>query len=145
VRRMCDLVAFSPLLAGSLSQYSDNVMMTIECQLRMVRGCALVALFFPPTANACCFTRTAQAQDHLLREGPADIPERDVLTPKQNVHARIEGLFTSMPGFLRPNISGIRSSDNGRFITVSGTVIRTGMMRVVERQRMLRCTNPKCG
>lgn len=70
-----------------------------------------------------------------MREGPIPIPDRDRLTPKVNIHARIEAVFTSLPGFVRPNISGIRSNDMNRFVTVSGTVIRTGAVRVVERER----------
>lgn len=61
-----------------------------------------------------------------------------------NLHARIESAFTSLPGFVRASISGIRSTDMNRFVTVSGTVIRTGLVRVVERERWFACADPKC-
>jgi DNA helicase MCM9 len=65
------------------------------------------------------------------------------MVTKQLVHARIGHLY-SLPGFVRPNISSIRACDMGKFVQVSGTVVRTGMVRMVERRRFYVCTNSRC-
>ena len=60
---------------------------------------------------------------------------------KQNVHARVNWL----PSVHRKaNISSIRSHDVGIFVQFSGTVVRSGMLKVLEAVRVFRCGNPKC-
>jgi DNA replicative helicase MCM subunit Mcm2 (Cdc46/Mcm family) len=83
------------------------------------------------------------AQEALL-SGPLDLAERDGMTLKPHIRARV-GQLHCLPGVVRGNISSIRSSDKGKFICVSGTVIRTGMVRVVERSKRFACANARCG
>jgi len=64
-----------------------------------------------------------------------------VPTYKNHVFARIKGL----PGANRKaNVSAIRSEDANRFIQVSGTVTRSGMVRVLEAERRFVCNNDQC-
>jgi hypothetical protein len=49
--------------------------------------------------------------------GPCEIEGRDSLCLKQFVHARVCQLF-NIDAYVRPNISSIRSSDQGRFLQV---------------------------
>lgn len=63
------------------------------------------------------------------------------LKVKPNTHARVNWL----PSVHRKNnISSIRSHDVGIFIQFSGTVVRSGALKVLEASRVFRCGNPKC-
>ena len=71
-----------------------------------------------------------------------DVQGREKLSTKQWMHARVFDL-PNTEDFVRPNISAMRSSDQGRFLQVSGTVTRTSQLRMVERQRTFQCTRCK--
>ncbi len=63
------------------------------------------------------------AQENILANtGPGDGP----LRVNRNVHARFGYMPHGVAEHNRTNISGIRSSDVGLFLQVTGTVIRTG-------------------
>lgn len=62
-------------------------------------------------------------------------------TVKPIVHARVNWL----PSVHRKaNISSIRSHDVGSFVQFSGTVVRSGMLQVLEAKRVFLCGNQKC-
>jgi DNA replicative helicase MCM subunit Mcm2 (Cdc46/Mcm family) len=64
----------------------------------------------------------------------ADHAEAAHMTFKPLVHARLWHL----PGgkeFRKPNVSCIRSADVGRFISITGTVVRTAAVKMLESQR----------
>jgi len=61
--------------------------------------------------------------------------------PKPYLHARLVGL-PSCPEFIRPNISAIRSNDVGKLLTLHGTIIRTGGVRILEHSVEYECA--KC-
>lgn len=63
------------------------------------------------------------------------------LVLKPHCHLRLELL--QCPELQKPNISAIRSSDIGNFVSISGTVIRTGMKKMQEYQREYQCG--RCG
>jgi DNA replicative helicase MCM subunit Mcm2 (Cdc46/Mcm family) len=63
-------------------------------------------------------------------------------TAKCNVHIRLHNL---PPGFVKRNVSMISSADSGKFIEVSGTVIRTGMIKMLEAEKEFQCAAAKCG
>ena len=58
--------------------------------------------------------------------GPAEEHGAPPLRVNQNVHARMGFMPHGVLEHNRTNISGIRSSDVGLFLQVTGTVIRTG-------------------
>lgn len=66
------------------------------------------------------------------------------LTLKANIHARLKWI-PRLPAFTRENVSGIRSTDVGTFLQVGGTVIRTGMVKILESEKTYQCTAPQCG
>ena len=60
-----------------------------------------------------------RVQKELASRRPAGVPR---LTLKPNVHARICWIPAG-PEYNRPNVSSLRSSDIGRLVSVTGTVI----------------------
>ena len=79
-----------------------------------------------------------RAQQHLIRVSE----DREKMSLKPLCHTRLTALPTC-PSVYRPRISSIRNRDVGRFVAVVGTVIRTGLVKVLESQREYRCV--KCG
>lgn len=63
-------------------------------------------------------------------------------TVKTLCHIRLSNL---PPGFVRRNVSEIRSDDYGLFVQVSGTTIRTGAIKMLESEKMYQCAYAKCG
>jgi len=68
-----------------------------------------------------------------------------VWTLKTNIHARLHQL-PIVPGgigssgrFVKRNLSCVQSCDIGQLVSIHGTVIRTGMIRVVESRREYEC------
>jgi DNA replicative helicase MCM subunit Mcm2 (Cdc46/Mcm family) len=53
--------------------------------------------------------------------------------------------FTGVESMIRENVSSIRAQDKGLFIQVTGTIIRMGMQRLVERRRWFKCAAKECG
>jgi hypothetical protein len=75
------------------------------------------------------------AQENILANtGPGD-PAAGVLRVNRNVHARFGYMPHGVAEHNRTNISGIRSSDVGLFLQVTGTVIRTGTVRALCRTK----------
>lgn len=71
-------------------------------------------------------------------------PGSDAYTLKPNLQARI--VDVSVVPILRPrNISDLRSSDNGKFLSLHGSIIQTSRQKLVERQKWFVCTAPTCG
>jgi DNA helicase MCM9 len=60
---------------------------------------------------------------------------------KRNTHARINWLPSA---HRKLNVSSIRSHDIGTFIQFSGTVVRSGQLKVLEALRVFKCGNSKC-
>ena len=71
----------------------------------------------------------------------AGLDERDEAerSVKEHCHARISGV--SLQAF--KNVTLPRSSDMGSLVAISGTVIRTGGLKLIEKQKDLRCTKCK--
>lgn len=63
---------------------------------------------------------------------------------KPYCHVRIANLPTA-PEMCKPNVSAIRADDAGCFLQVSGTVIRSGMVKMLESEREYECGNQRCG
>lgn len=81
------------------------------------------------------------AQEQLLG-GHAD---RAVMSVKENVHARLVGLALYVDSAARaasPAIGDISSAHADSLITVAGTVVKTGPVKMLEARRLYECT--KC-
>lgn len=124
--RFADLATESPEAIRFLGKYSDQILALLESAIRD----AQVKVMTPPPGHA----------------DPTGGGLYSGMTLKPRVHARICAMpMTPVGGYTRPNISSIRSSDMGCFVQVTAKVIRTGPMRMVERQKMYRCANKRCG
>lgn len=83
--------------------------------------------------------------EFIRQDGPGvHHPAFEHFTFKHDVRVRLAPL-PAVPEFTRANVSSIRSTDHGRFLQVSGTVIRTGSIRMLESKRVYRCGEAKCG
>ncbi|XP_008771231.1 DNA helicase MCM9 isoform X2 [Rattus norvegicus] len=68
------------------------------------------------------------------------LPEPEGLSMKQNLHARISGLPVC-PELVREHIP--KTKDVGHFLSVTGTVIRTSLVKVLEFERDYMCNKCK--
>ncbi|XP_051031469.1 DNA helicase MCM9 [Phodopus roborovskii] len=68
------------------------------------------------------------------------LPEPEVFSMKQNLHARISGLPVC-PELVREHIP--KTKDVGHFLSVTGTVIRTSLVKVLEYERDYMCNKCK--
>jgi DNA helicase MCM9 len=66
-----------------------------------------------------------------------------LLEPNENCHVRVSSL-PQVPEVSKSSIGALRSSDAGRLIQLTGTVIRTGTVKMLENQRVYVCKNAKC-
>jgi DNA helicase MCM9 len=62
---------------------------------------------------------------------------------KDKVYCRIQDM-PPIPQLRKPNISCLRSTDVGGLLEVSGTVIRTGMVKLLERTKTYTCGSSRC-
>ena len=82
------------------------------------------------------------AQERLLEAHPA----RDRMALRPQAHPRLHGLPYSLdpaPHALNPTIGRIGSAHIGRLVTVRGTVVKAGPVKMFEHQRLMRCG--RCG
>lgn len=73
-------------------------------------------------------------------------PQKEHMALKGNVHSRLYGLPYSLdptPNILNPGIAKIASMHLGKLITVPGTVVRTGAVKMFEAQKIFQCTKCK--
>jgi len=118
----------------------------VDSKVLLDDDCVLghLVLRYPETMLNLFSKALVAEQERLLRattedEGEDAAPNR--MRVKKNVHARVNWL----PGANRkPNISSIRSVDVKAFIQVSGTVTRTGAVKVLEAERVFECNNDSC-
>ncbi|GBG29487.1 DNA replication licensing factor, putative [Hondaea fermentalgiana] len=84
-------------------------------------------------------SRALVTEQERLVERPAYADKQ--VSVKPNLNARVRWL----PGANRkPNISSIRSIDVNAFVQVSGTVTRSGSIKVLEAVRVFECNNERC-
>jgi DNA helicase MCM9 len=62
---------------------------------------------------------------------------------KEKVYCRIQ-YMPPIPQLCKPNISCLRSTDVGGLLEVSGTVIRTGTVKLLERNKTYVCGSSRC-
>jgi len=121
---------------GTLILFHEKVILPIFCD-------ALITLQRKLLSDAQQEIRVARAtqtlsQDAAMQQAAITIDNASV---KTNVHIRLHNL---PPGFVKRNVSMISSSDCGNFIEVSGTVIRTGMIKMLESEKEFQCASSRC-
>lgn len=83
--------------------------------------------------------------DNALRRSALTLLESlsqpEGVSMKQNLHARISGL-PICPELVREHIP--KTKDVGHFLSVTGTVIRTSLVKILEFERDYMCTKCKC-
>jgi len=87
-----------------------------------------MVLRHPDVLLDLCDQAVVEAQDRLIA-APC-MRHREGLATKRNISVR----FTHLPAFsefCKPNLSCLRSCDVGGLVQISGTVIRSGMVRRV--------------
>ena len=82
-----------------------------------------------------------EAQNRLLESMGPEERQFDELRTKQSCHLRVHSL-PRCPELWKPTVTDIRAEDVHRLLTVSGTVIRTGIMKLIHQRREYKC--PKC-
>lgn len=75
---------------------------------------------------------------------PAGSFESSQESSNRTQHALVR-TFSGVETMIRENVSSIRAQDKGLFIQVSGTIIRMGLQRLVERRRWFKCAAKECG
>lgn len=58
---------------------------------------------------------------------------------KPLVHGRLCNL-PICPEITKPNVSSIRTCDAGKFVSISGTIVRTGIVQMLDAEREYECT-----
>ncbi|WIA33182.1 hypothetical protein OEZ86_006329 [Tetradesmus obliquus] len=82
------------------------------------------------------------AQDTVMQQHP----HRQTMAVKPNAHVRLHNLPYSMdpdPSPLNPSISSIGSAHLGKLVTISGTVLKAGPVKMFEAQKVFMCNKCK--
>ena len=78
------------------------------------------------------------AQHEMADATTVEEQEFDDLKVKNSCHLRVHSL-PRCPELWKPTVTDIRAEDVHRLLTVSGTVIRTGKMKLIHQRREYRC------
>lgn len=119
-----------PISLTQLASFDHGLVDTIIASPRAVLPCLDAAL--------------VKAQITLLQR---PLPNRHILSIKENTHARLRGLSyfldasTTHPA--HPRIGEVSSAHIDRLITVRGTVVRTGAVKLLESRRLYECNKCK--
>jgi DNA helicase MCM9 len=80
------------------------------------------------------------AQQRVQERGDEDLDF--MAQPKESVHLRLHHL-PCCKELCKPTVTSIRAADINRLLSVSGTVIRTGVVKMVHQRREYMCTKCK--
>ncbi len=105
----------------------DQALLEVQQELLLAR-CSEVSLSSSPPSHH----PSSKQQQHY-----------GLLEPNENCHVRVSSL-PQVPEVSKSSIGALRSSDAGRLIQLTGTVIRTGTVKMLENQRVYVCKNAKC-
>lgn len=96
--------------------------------------------------SACSQITSPPFQERILDSHP----QRDAMAVKVNAHVRLHSLPYCLdpqagPGasLLNPGIARIGSAHLGRLLALSGTVVRTGAIKVFEAHKLFFCNRCK--
>eukprot|EP00879_Flechtneria_rotunda_P021861 GHRR01023054.1.p1 GENE.GHRR01023054.1~~GHRR01023054.1.p1 ORF type:complete len:299 (+),score=98.98 GHRR01023054.1:450-1346(+) len=104
-------------LAGNLVQQPQQLLDLLECAL-------------------------LTAQEMMLQQHP----QQQIMAVKPNAHVRLHNLPHSLdpePNMLNPTISNIGSRHLGKLVTIRGTVVKAGPVKMLEAQKMFICNKCK--
>ena len=114
-----ELIDYTPILAQGLLSHPDEILPLFNKALLQIQ-------------RQDVFNIQPESEDQIV---PCCV--------KMNSHIRLEYLPPVEP-ITKMTISTIRSSDVGKLIQLSGTVIRTGAIRMLEVSREYQCSSGKC-
>ncbi len=85
-----------------------------------------------------------RAQTALLQN---PLPNRHILSVKENVHARLTGislfLDKAAPQQVCPSIGDVSAAHIDKLLTIRGTIVRAGTNKLLEARRLYECTRCK--
>jgi len=136
-RSPCDLFERAPQLAASLARNSDTVLAKLD---HCIDECQRLWMRSPSIASIDSLSAERSVVQGMQDEATL-LPHQ---TFKHHVHARL-GPMPAIPELCRPNVSSIRATDVGMFLQVTGTVIRTGSIRMLESACEFECAKKGCG
>jgi DNA replicative helicase MCM subunit Mcm2 (Cdc46/Mcm family) len=87
--------------------------------------------------RCCCCLQDTVMQQH---------PHKQTMAVKPNAHVRLQNLPYSMdpdPNPLNPSISSIGSAHLGKLVTITGTVLKAGPVKMFEAQKVFMCNKCK--
>eukprot|EP00775_Hariotina_reticulata_P011290 gene11290-11440_t len=82
------------------------------------------------------------AQEQIMQAHP----QHTAMAVKPNAHVRLQNLPFSLdsdPHMLNPAISSIGSGHLGRLVTIRGTVVKAGPVKMFEAQKLFMCNKCK--
>jgi DNA helicase MCM9 len=112
------------------------------CQDHLVLG--TVYIHHPDELQPLFDSAVVKAQEALHRTLGAQVPQDldfPFMSVKASCHLRMRSL-PRCPELWKPTVTSIRAADINRLLTVSGTVIRTGQMKLIHQRREYKCS--KC-
>ena len=92
------------------------------------------------------FDMAVRAAQKLIKEAEESKPDVDQFilsdwTIKESCHLRLHRL-PKCPELCKPTVTSIRAADINRLLSVSGTIIRTGTMKMIHQRRQCAPTCP---
>lgn len=107
-------------------------------------GTALSLIYHPTYCLALFDEALRSAQKKMFHNDSFRTKHsRDSMVIKRNLHVRITSL-PSTPQFSKASIGDIRADDKHKFVQFSGTVVRTGAVRVLDASKSYVCLNREC-
>lgn len=99
---------------------------------------------FPRLLLSVFKSALVEVQTSLHRHPAFELKHKSKGIVKQLCHVRVTDLPPT-PQLNKRTIADIRSSDFNHFISLTGTVVRTGSVRVLEISKQYQCSKPRCG
>jgi DNA helicase MCM9 len=84
-----------------------------------------------------------EAQNSLIRYHTPVSTTSKGGSVKLNCHVRVVSLPPT-ESICKPTISDIRADETEALVQISGTIVRTGGVRMLEKSKQFECQNPKC-
>ena len=135
------------ILADANVSVAKHHSVAVDCRQLMLESTTLCTLLlhhptkFQPHVDAAVYDAQVKLQEQAQLEQP---PPENLWswTAKESCHLRLHRL-PFCPELRKATVSMLRSSDLSRLISVSGTVIRTGLIKLLHTRREYKCV--KCG
>ena len=135
----CHTHELTAILDDENTSTSRHHSVAVDClsllEFHLILG--TLALHHPLRLQPLLDTGVREAQQQVLdalKEKDPFNPAISFMTVKESCHVRMHSL-PKCPEMCKPTVTSIRASDINRLISVSGTVIRTGSMKMIHQRR----------